>query len=207
MIPLFIPYVNRPDLLDRAMVSIPRVDGIEVAVINNSASEHVHVPMGMCMTPRKGMTFSETQNLMLRTAQFMQAPFYFFMHSDAEAAPGTVLRLFEMAHLQQEKWGAIFTNYDSLAAFNTEAFDAIGGWDDNLPWYLSDCDIYRRMRLAGYPTIDSGLPVKHTPSQTLNSDPEIKRKVEEQTAGWQAYYEKKWGGPNERETFLTPFNQ
>jgi GT2 family glycosyltransferase len=104
-------------------------------------------------------------------------------------------------------WGVIFTNYDALAAFNTEAMASIGGWDEKLPWYLSDCDIYRRMRLAGYSTLQSTFQVKHTPSQTLNSDPEIKRKVEEQTAGWQAYYENKWGGPNEHETFLTPFNQ
>lgn len=136
-------------------------------------------------------------------------PFYLFLHSDAEASEGTVEALIEMAFRSTEsgrKWGAIWTAYDALAAYSAEAMQAIGGWDENLPWYLSDCDCYRRLRLAGYSTIDSGLPVKHTPSQTLNSDSKIARRVAEETPKWRTYYRAKWGGDNEHERFLIPFD-
>jgi hypothetical protein len=62
------------------------------------------------------------------------------------------------------------------------------------------------LRLAGYPALKSNLRVKHTPSQTLNSDPEIKRQVQRDTAGWREYYFLKWGGSNEQEKYEVPFD-
>jgi hypothetical protein len=115
-----------------------------------------------------------------------------------------------MAHAlirEGRKWGTLFSAYDALAAFNTEAFREVGGWDTLLEWYASDCDMYRRVKLAGYELVESNLPVKHEPSQTLNADPEIKRRVDLMFPFREYYYEQKWAGKPGRERFSTPFNR
>ncbi len=204
-IPVFIPFVNRPDLLRKAVDSIPIRLSTEPIIINNSGAElpyEFHFYSTINMNPPR--TFSETQNLMLEMAE--SRPFYFFMHSDAEDNEGILDKLFDMARLQMGKWGAIFTSYDALACYNTEAMNAIGGWDENISWYRSECDCYRRLRLAGYPTLESHLQVKHTPSQTLNSDPAIKARVDAENVTARAYYVRKWGGDNEHETYEVGFN-
>lgn len=211
MIPIFIPYVNRPDLLRKAVESVPLNDHEwQVEVINNSGAP---LPDDICAgdcNPHRQLTFTETQNWMLHLALLgWNAPFYLFMHSDAEAEPGTVEALIAMAHrLENEdrKWAVIFTAYDALAAFNTAAFQAIGGWDEGFQWYASDTDVYRRLRLAGYEMIESGLPVKHEPSQTLNSDPEIARQVSEEFPNRVKRYIEKWGGDIGQEIFTKPWN-
>lgn len=207
IIPVFIPYVNRPDLLRRAVESVPfDFDRWLAEVINNSGSQVPdEIRAGDC-NPPVTLTFSQTQNWMLELAKGYAVPFYLFMHSDAEAGEGTVEKLVEMAQNQTGKWGAIFTAYDALAAYNVEAMTAIGGWDTMLSWYCSDNDCYRRLRLAGYPTLESNLPVKHTPSQTLNSDPEVARRVNLEIPFRESYYRAKWGGNPGHEIFTNPFN-
>ena len=76
----------------------------------------------------------------------------------------------------------------------------------NSRWYCADNDCYRRLRLAGYPTLESNLPVKHTPSQTLNSDPLIRRQVDLEIPFRGSYYRAKWGGRPGSEAFIVPFN-
>jgi hypothetical protein len=215
VIPIFVPYVNRPDLLKRAVESVPLSDKWQVEVINNSGKPLPEDIYAGDINPPVPLTFAQTQNWMLKLAsrwiyKDQAVPFYLFMHSDAEAAPGTVEGLELMARsltANQYKWGVIFTAYDALAAFNTAAFREVGGWDTFLEWYCSDNDMYRRLRLAGYECIDSGLPVKHMPSQTLNADPEVARRVNLMYPCREAYYAAKWGGSPGNETFLMPFNQ
>lgn len=200
-IPVFIPYVNRPDLLERAIVSVPRRATTSPVIINNSGKDfNARCEM---FTPPVPLTFSQTQNFMLKIARVQSVPFYLFMHSDAEAGPDTVEKLYRLAmhECARRQWGAIFTAYDALAAYNVEAMSTIGGWDTMLTWYCSDNDTYRRLRLAGYPTIDSNLPVTHEASQTLNSDPAVKRVVDLEMPFRESYYRAKWGGNPGQETF------
>lgn len=200
MIKLFIPYVNRYSLLIRAFTSCVSAK-VDVNIINNSG-----MSLAGAITPPVPLTFAQAQNWMLQLAE--GDPFYLFMHSDAEAGKGTIDKLVEMAYgMNERKWGAIFTAYDALAAFNTDAMRTVGGWDTFLEWYASDNDMYRRLRLARYETIDSNLPVLHTPSQTLNSDPLIKLKVDLMIPCRQAYYRAKWGGDPGHETFNVPFGK
>lgn len=168
MIPLFIPYVNRPDLLEKALASVSGCNQTQSLVINNSGSE---LPLLYQLTPSVPLTFAQTQNWMIAMAGELNALFYLFCHSDAEAVGDTVQRLVAMANaytIQKKKWGAIFTAYDALAAFNTEAMREIGGWDPLLPWYFADNNTYRKLRLAGYELIESNLPVKHKNRRRLS---------------------------------------
>lgn len=214
-IPIFIPYVNRPDLLATCLASLSHRLITHPVVINNSGGYipnyvylhwHGYVDFMSDTSGGKPPTFSQTQNMMLRCAVEAGNPFYFFMHSDAIDNEGILDNLFDMAMQQTQKWGAIFTSYDALACFNTDAMLAVGGWDENIPWYRSDCDMYRRLRLAGYPTLESGLKVFHEPSQTLKSDPAIKDRVYEENKASRLYYIRKWGGDNEQEKYEVPFN-
>ena len=206
-IPVFVPVVNRFDLLKRCLDSLSIRLTTEPVVINNSGNklpeEFHHYTI---ITPKNQLTFSQTQNAMLELVVKTRKPFYFFMHADAEDNEGILDKLFDMAMIQRDKWGVIFTNYDALACFNTEAMQAIGGWDEGFEWYHSDADTYRRLRLAGYPTLESNLRVRHDPSQTLKSDPRIARKVNAGFAARCERYRAKWGGNLGAEVYEVPWN-
>lgn len=199
VIPLFIPYVNRPDLLNKAIESVPDSVALFV-IINNSGTTCRHATFD----PPVPLTFAQTQNWMLKLAR--EETFYLFMHSDASCEPWVIEKLIAMAEAQTEKWGVIFTAYDALAAYNTEAFNAVGGWDANLQWYGSECDMYYRLRLAGYPTLESKLPVHHEISATIKADLGIQRAVNAGAMFRQYYYQLKWGGLPGEEKFTIPFN-
>jgi hypothetical protein len=205
-IPIFIPFVNRQDLLEKAVGSVPFSAKWMVEIINNSGAPVPPCPVSV-VRPSVPLTASQTLNYMQMVAKsYSKVPFYLFLHNDAEPEPGTVEGLYEMALNAEGKWSVIFTHYDTLAAFNVEAFDAVGGWDTNLPQYFTDNDMYRRLRLAGYPTLESNLAVKHVGSQTILSDP-LRQMVNNITFPVYAqYYERKWGGSPGNETFMKPWN-
>lgn len=208
MIPLFIPYVNRRDLLEKAVRSA-QCPGVEVNVLDNSDGPSMSL-QGIYRRPTVPLTAAQTLNWMqkIASADSSYGPFYLWMHNDAEAAGDSVQRLAAMAHaytVQGRKWGVIFTNYDALAAYNTAAFDDVGPWDTFLEQYCTDNDMYRRLRLAGYEMINSDLPVKHEGSRTINSDPLYRLKVNLMYPCRQEYYRVKWGGDPGHETFDTPF--
>ena len=212
IVDVFIPVVNRIDLAEEAVRSA-KSEFTSVCIIDNTKESVCF--KGFCSqcrvyTPPVPLSFSQTQNIMLILSGCSGSNFYFFMHSDAKAHEGSVDKLFRLAQEKDqsgEKWGAIFTNYDSLVAFNTSAINDVGKWDTNLAWYASDVDMYRRLRLAGYSMEESGIPVDHNPSQTLKSDPKIAREVDLSIPFRDFYYAKKWGGLPGHETFKTPFNE
>ncbi|CAM6006565.1 unnamed protein product [Sphagnum balticum] len=131
-----------------------------------------------------------------------------FCHSDAVAGEGVAEKLLEEARnltAQGRRWGVLWTHYDVLAAFNVVAFENIGGWDTILPQYYSDVDAYRRLLLAGWECIDTGLPVEHKASSTINSDSRLRFLNSVTFPMYGDYYRKKWGGTPGDETFNTPF--
>lgn len=54
--------------------------------------------------------------------------------------------------------GVVFFAYDWVSGVFTKASQA-APWDPAMPQYGSDCDRYRRIRLAGYRTIDCQVPI------------------------------------------------
>ncbi len=208
-IPVFIPYVNRPDLLQRALSLVPRRLTTEPVVIDNSGDPDFVAP---CTTvhPPVPLTFTQSQNLMLKIAKDRKVPFYMWMHCDALPEPDSIEKLYAMAMRESSKgteWGVIFTFYDILCAYSTAALDAVGGYDTAFFDYCSDQDVYRRLRLAGYSLLESHLPVKHEGSATIKSDPAENRRIGLQVPYRASYYRAKWGGDPGAETFQRPFNQ
>jgi hypothetical protein len=77
-----------------------------------------------------------------------------------------------------------------------------------IPLFCEDLDYHRRMMLAGLGDriFSVNLPYAHIGSGTLKQmTPEKRAAKEQQIAGSRAYYERKWGGSVNQETFYEPF--
>lgn len=129
---------------------------------------------------------------------------YFWMHNDVEAPKETFDALLEAYNKRTADVGVIFANYDCISWVNGEAIQDAGWWDLTLPQYFSDVDIYRRVRLAGYKTIELGLPLTHHKSGSLQ-DPMQNLKSKMTYYLYEEYYKRKWGGEPLQEKYQKPF--
>ncbi|PZM67435.1 glycosyltransferase family 2 protein [Paenibacillus dendritiformis] len=207
-----IPYVNRLDLLNRAVASI-RPYWPHTYVLDNSANSELkgHALSGLVniIHPPVPLTFTQSMNWFQRIAAEQGADAVMYMHTDAEAHPGTpeaFLRVLTELKQNGRKWGLALTNFDALAAYNMEAVRAAGPWDTVFSSYFADIDYHRRLRLAGYEEIFTGLPVDHHESSSRKSDPHLNFLIDSTWPLYERYYELKWGGRMAQETYSTPFN-
>jgi hypothetical protein len=199
---LYIFHTNNIGLTQRAVNSV--LGSFHVTLIDNSPT-HELKDWGNVYTPPIPFTFLQSQKLIHTWAKQKGLPFYFWMHNDGELRD-SAQRFIDIVENIEGKWGAVFTHYDVLCAYNTEALNAIGSWGDYFEQYFLDNHVYRLMRLAGYPTIDTDIAVDHAVSQTIHSDP--KRMLRHRIL-WPFYehmYELGWGGKPGHETYDTFFN-
>jgi hypothetical protein len=195
-----IPFKNRPDLLERAKACVP-TDLLRVLETDNSGENQ--------------FPFSYSQSMAFLQDLACRYPYWFFMHSDGVAQREDFERLIALADgmiAQGRKWAVIFTLHDVLACINTSALASIGGWDTTFPDYFSDNHNYRRLRLAGYEmiqlenhTVEHGVDGKG--SQTINSDPVLRRTNEILFPAYAQLYREIWGGSPGEEKFNTPWNK
>jgi len=204
-------YVNRRDLL---MAAIAGIAGFEdrLTIIDNSHDQGLELDdfAGKILRPPAPLYCSESYNLILTEAVRRRLDLFFIMHSDALASPEIIESMVTRAEeLNEEgrKWGVMFSNYDVLALHNTKALKGME-WDNNLPLYYTDVDFYYRLKLAGIEIIETGLPVIHQEagSSVIRSDPGLANFVYSNMSKWQAYYNRKWGGDRDHETFTVPFD-
>jgi GT2 family glycosyltransferase len=210
-----IPYVNRLDLLQKAIESIkPYWD--HTLIIDNSDDRdlrgHDLSSKVRIYEPPVPLTFTQSMNYIIRLAEERGCDIWMYMHSDAEAhegTPETFLSIVESLLKEDRKWAVALTLGDTLAAYNMEAQKEIGYYDTIIRDYFADTDYYYRMELAGYERVFTPLSEKmsHFQSATINSDI---RRAFINTITYpqaQAYYELKWGGPHTFEKYKTPFNR
>ena len=200
---------NRFDLLRKAVDSIKEFWPLLTVVDNSPAGIGRHLPC-VIIRPTVPLTFTQSHNWWFKDAKARGAKFIIWMHTDAEAVDGGHLKLLELARkytAEGRKWGLIWTNYDSLSAVNLDMIDAVGGYDTAFAKYGCDCDLNRRIRLAGWETIDTDIHTNHVGSQTIKSD-RIYEFINNKTFDlYMEYYTRKHGGPIDHETFDHPFNQ
>jgi predicted O-methyltransferase YrrM len=223
---IFIPVVNRFDLLEKAVKGIKLDLYDEYIIFNNS---EIEIPEEVysgtqfrVWQPERRMTFTETQNAMRQYAIDNEFNFYSFMHNDGEVHDDTDVALVKFAETCTDNWGVIFTNYDVLCAFNTKAVEEIGVWGDQ-DWppqqngYLLDNDYYRRVRSSGYiikeiterevtyVPADRVGGVSHFGSATLKEAKE-QNLWDRQVAKVYDHYVKKWGGEPGQEKYIYPYD-
>jgi hypothetical protein len=208
---LGIPFVNRPDLLSLAVNSVSALHPNTV-IIDNSEHGLNQADWPVRISRQQApLTFSQTMNLLQQMARESGCEVLLFIHNDAEAVGDSAERLLAAAREATEagrRWGVIFTHYDTLAAFDMRMVRAVGRWDTTLPQYYADNDYYRRVRLAGYETIDTGLPVIHhnNASSTVKSDSRLGLINGVTIPLYHQYYAAKWGGGSGHEKYIWPFN-
>lgn len=193
----------------QAVRSVLAVD-VPIRLLDNSADRALsRSPLRWLTpwTPITPLTFAQSMNVARQYALETGAPWYAFLHNDAEVVGDLAAALAgPMAmHMQTASWGALFTNYDAFAVFNPVAMRAVGPWDENIPWYYCDNDMYRRLTLAGYPIHRVDLAVRHHVSQTLQADTQIQRHTDRLNNVISQYYIAKWGGSPGRERFQVPW--
>jgi SAM-dependent methyltransferase len=208
----YIPHVNRPDLLDSAVASIPELWDSLVIVDQSSAGldardhEWISRVAGIFRAPPGNMTFSQMMNWAQAEAFERRVNYLVFMHNDAECRQGVPASVLECARKRSGS-GVVFTNYDAFAVFNLQAVRDVGPWDETFRWYFADNDYYRRMLLRNWECYEfGGQGVNHHGSQTLQSEPGVKAEVD---AHWQwhtDHYRHKWGGPPGHESYSIPYN-
>lgn len=123
------------------------------------------------------LNFAQLQNFYLSMSYEHEWPYYFWSHQDVVALsfedgkdgstprynePGykTVYELSCSALAEarrnedgqggRPRWGLRLFAYDHLALVNPAAYEDIGGWDSMIPYYVTDCDMHDRLRMANW---------------------------------------------------------
>jgi hypothetical protein len=210
-----IPFVIRPDLLNRALSTIPRDLPVELRISSPIGYPIPELVRQENILISEGRTepFSQTMVYFQQRAVARNAGCWLFMHSDGFAQPEDFERIIAMAEdltAKGEKWGIIFTHYDVLACFNTAAIEDIGGWDQVFAMYFFDNHNYRRLQLAGYKFYQlENHSVIHgdgvNGSHTINSDVHRRRRNEITFPAYVQLYREMWGGTPGEETKKVPW--
>jgi hypothetical protein len=208
----YIPYVNRPDLLDHAATSIPDL-WPSLVIIDESVEglrpdDHPWMSniAGVFRSPFGCMTFTQMMNWAQAEACQRQVEYLIFMHNDAECVDSVALQILNCARARPNT-GVVFTYYDAFAVFNVGAIRDVGPWDETFGWYFSDNDYYRRMQLRNWERYNfGGDRVIHHGSQTQRSDPAVSAEVGTSWQWHEAHYRHKWGGGPGNESYLIPYN-
>lgn len=210
----FCPVVNRLDLLQNLIQSVDTLWD-DFTIIDNSGKEIMAAPGRIrVFRPPVPLSFTQSMNWELEETLRRGKTFCVHMHNDAVIPEGTCEKLLEYVrnihhHPHHQRWGVIYTLHDILCVYNPKVYEDIGGYDTTFPAYFSDNDYFRRMDLAGWERIVSGIEVGHgvngQGSQTINSDPYLRHVNQITFPLYRAYYRAKWGGDPGNEQFIHPF--
>lgn len=207
-----IPFVNRPDLVERALKCIP--GEFTVYLADNSGGSVVWTrgslpPNVYFAHPLYRRAYAESMNWFNSLDQ--SKPIWLHCHSDAKFTETDVYRLLEMAESQEPGWAVIYTAHDVLCAYNAPEIAKIGGWSPEFPNYFADNDLRRRIDLAGLRALQmENHTVEHGEdghgSRTINSDSVLRRVNEIIFPAYAEIYRLKWGGNPGEEKFERAWN-
>jgi hypothetical protein len=134
------------------------------------------------------LTFAQLQNFFVAKAVDMEAEFFFWSHMDVVCFPpedsephqsiyskavDVYRKILTAAPGSEEaKIGAVWFAYDNLSLVRVAAYEAVGGWDSQIPYYMTDCDMHERVMMAGYTFLNNPLPGMNDVAEAL---PDLRR--------------------------------
>jgi hypothetical protein len=65
------------------------------------------------------------------------------------------------------RWAFRYFQYDHLSLVNSEALEAVGGWDPLIPYYMSDCELNGRLQMEGWSMIERRAGLIHDVSSSF----------------------------------------
>ncbi len=211
---IFVPVVNRFDLLDEAVAS---TEPYPVTIIDNSdgkLGDRYNDPRIEIYRPPVPLHFTQTMNLEFKLAKDRGAQYCIHLHSDAKFPAERIADIAEKARKADadgKKWLIGYTLYDILCIYNVESALAVGGYDWLISnFYHADNHLWRKARLLGYELLEfGGDGVVHNGggSVTINSDAKwgIRNGA---TFPLSAFlYQSVWGGGPGNEVYDYPFSR
>jgi hypothetical protein len=211
---LHFPFGNRPDLLRAAVESVRDIGHIHLWA--NGIPMPTDIPNIEEFHEPGPVTIVSLINMCLHSS--WNDDVCLIMHNDAEAEPGIAKQWLDFVTEtfdKGERWGAIFSHYDVLIAFNMKAVHDVGFWDLMYFQYTADVDYYHSMKMRDWAIIDwpDGHPfrnqIKHHGSTQRKSDNLFSHRTafRDRSDFDYRYYEFKWGGRPGKERSRTPFPQ
>ena len=172
----YVFYVNRPDLIQRAIESFHPLWPQLTVVDNSGEVDHF---LGRTFVPPVPFTYAQSMNWILKDAQEQRSEFIIHFHSDAYSSnPDAASELLDKVRgykAEGRKWACAWTHYDLLWAINVKALKISVDGTLTSPTYFGDNDAKRRWTLAGWECINTDIKgIDHEGSATINSDPMLK---------------------------------
>ena len=128
------------------------------------------------------LSFAQLQNFYLHTALMRQWRYFFWTHQDVMVFSDEDVKKKDRDHdwdhdpfatlyersvgllrylngPDMPPWATHFFSYDLFTLVSRDAYLDVGGWDTQIPYYSTDCDMYLRLHWAGYwqPQSEAGL--------------------------------------------------
>ena len=207
MIPVLgVPILNRPDLLDRMLLSV-NIEVDRVVIVDNGACTDLS-DMYEVVIPPTNLGVAASWNFIIRSTP--DALWWLLVNADVEFGPRDLERL---TFVMDEAVGPTVACLLEFGAFgiNREAVERVGWFDENFhPIYAEDCDYEWRCHLADVPITRLPASTRHVEggSVTYRSDPALAARNAVTYPANLAYYRDKWGGdPRGGERFTTPFDE
>ena len=208
----YVFYVNRPDLLQRAIDSFRDLLGELTLVDNSAGGQHMCIQGAETFRPPVPLSYSQSMNWMLKDATEKGVDFIFHFHSDAVSAnPQSVTQLLEYARkvkAEGKRWACLWTLYDVLWVINPVAARDVGGWDTTFPAYFVDQCQKQRWKAKGWETIDTHIEgITHEGSATVRSDPKLEYLNKVTFPLYEQLYRRMWAGDPGKEKYDCPFGR
>lgn len=217
----YVFYVNRPDLLARALNSFQDL-WPQLTILDNSGEQLANdmsntdsslstFVQAHTFLPPVPLNYSQAMNWMVKDATTKSADFILHFHSDAVStnsnAVKELLTYARKVKTEERRWGCLWTFYDILWCINPVAARDVGGWDTEFTAYFTDQDLKRRFTLADWACINTNIQgIRHEGSATINSDPGLRLLNGVTFPLRRSYYVSKWGGEPDHEQYHVPFN-
>jgi GT2 family glycosyltransferase len=199
---LGIPCLNRFDLLERCLASIPGDLCSRIVVVDNGDSDftsedaRVHV-----IRPGHNLGVAASWNLVIKANP--KKRWWAMANADVEFSRADLERLIEGMRTHDLTMMGGFLTFGVRAS----CIAKVGWFDENfVPAYYEDNDFVRRCELVGASITNLPQPTEHFGSATIRSSAFYRTQNDRSFPANQRYYLAKWGGLPEQEVYTTPFD-